>query len=146
LRRDREYISIWGYWNGPDDKLAARDGNYLEGINALRAWREGIISKEEYVSLMQQVREDLLAAGVEDLNLRGSHILLSRRRNTIELIRDHDGVPKARICTFELLRMSGDWEEQDRYGSERGKCPVPGTRHRQNDCDFHPVYRSGLVC
>lgn len=110
LRRDRDYISIWGYWNGPDDKLAARDGDYFEGINALRAWREGIISKEEYVSLMLHIRERLLAINVEDLNLRGSHILLSRQFNNTELIRDRDGLPEARICTFELLRMSDGWE------------------------------------
>jgi len=110
LRRNRDYISIWGYWNGPDDKLAARDGDYFEGINALRAWREGIISKEEYVSLMLHIRERLLAINVEDLNLRGSHILLSRQFNNTELIRDRDGLPEARICTFELLRMSDGWE------------------------------------
>ena len=109
LQSDRDYISIWGYWNGPDDKLAARDGDYFEGINAMRAWREGIISKEEYVSLMLHIRERLLAVNVEDLNLRGSHILLSRRCNTMELVRDRDGLPDARICTFELLRMSDGW-------------------------------------
>jgi len=117
LRRDAEYISIWGYWNGPDDRLASRDGDYLEGRNALSAWREGIISEEEYVSLMQQIREKLLAVGVEDLNLRGSHILLSRRCDTKELIRDRDGLPEARICTFDLLRMSGDFG-----GIEAGKA------------------------
>ena len=109
LRPGREYISIWGYWSGPDDRPSGQDRENFEGIDALRAWREGIISEEEYVGLMEHVRERLLAENVEDLNLRGRHILLSRRRNTRELIRKRDGTPEARICTFDLLRMSGDW-------------------------------------
>ncbi len=114
LRSDRDYIIIWGYWNGPDDMLAVRDGDYFEGVNALRAWREGIITKEEYVSLMEHIREKLRVLKVEDLNLRGTHILLSRRCSTGELMRDRDGFPEARICTFELLRMFDGRKETDR--------------------------------
>jgi len=111
LRHYHDYIIIWGYWNGPDDMLAARDGDYFEGINALRAWREGIITEAEYVDLMERIREKLRTLKVEDLNLRGSHILLSRRSNAGELIREQDGFPETRICNFELLRMSEGWEE-----------------------------------
>ena len=109
LRNDHDYIIIWGYWNGPDDMLAARDGDYFEGINALRAWREGIIAEDEYVGLMKRTREKLRGLKVEDLNLRGSHILLSRRFSTGELIRDQNGFPETRICNFELLRMADGW-------------------------------------
>ncbi len=106
LRSDRVYINIWGYWNGPDDMLAARDEDHFEGVNALRAWREGIIDKPEYVDLMECTGQKLRAVGVEDLNLRGTHILLSRRCRTGELVRDPEGIPEARICSFELLRDS----------------------------------------
>jgi hypothetical protein len=111
LKSDHDYIIIWGYWNGPDDMLAARDADYVEGVNALRAWREGIITEEEYVGLMERIRERLRVLKVEDLNLRGTHILLSRQFNTGELIRDHNGSPVTRICNFELLRMSDGREE-----------------------------------
>lgn len=110
LRRDRNYIIIWGYWNGPDDILAARDGDYLEGINALRAWREGLINEEQYVRLMVSVRERLAQLKIEDLNLRGTHILLSRRTRTGKLICNPDGTLETRICNFELLRMADGWE------------------------------------
>jgi hypothetical protein len=112
LRNDHDYIIIWGYWNGPDDMLAARDGDYFEGVNALRAWREGIITEEEYVSLMERIRRRLRGLKVEDLNLRGSHILLSRRFSTGELIRDREDSLETRICNFELLRMSDGWETE----------------------------------
>ena len=92
--------------------LAARDGDYFEGVNALRAWREGVITEEEYVSLMERIREKMRALEVEDLNLRGSHILLSRRFSTGDLIRDKEGSLETRICNFELLRMSNGWETE----------------------------------
>jgi len=103
LQKNRDYISIWGYWNGPDEKLAAKDGDYYEGIDALRAYREGIIDRDEYIDLLKIARDRLLKVGVEDLNLRGNHILLSldnRRR----LIRDSQGLPEIRICNFEFLK------------------------------------------
>jgi hypothetical protein len=111
LKSDHDYIIIWGYWNGPDDMLAARDADYVEGVNALRAWREGIITEEEYVGLMERIRERLRVLKVEDLNLRGTHILLSRQFNTGELIRDHNDSLVTRICNFELLRMSDGQEK-----------------------------------
>ncbi|MFH1567027.1 MAG: hypothetical protein ABIL09_03440, partial [Gemmatimonadota bacterium] len=110
LTPDRDYITIWGYWNGPDEKLAVQDGDYLEGINALRAWREGFITEDTYVAMMERVRQQLKALSVEDLNLRGTHILLSRRVASGELLRDADGFPETRICTFELLRMTEGWD------------------------------------
>jgi hypothetical protein len=118
LRRDHDYIIIWGYWNGPDDMLAARDGDYFEGVNALQAWREGIITEEEYVDLMERIRERIRSLKVEDLNLRGTHILLSRRCSTGELIRDCNNAFETRICNFELLRMAGGQEgERQSNGS-----------------------------
>jgi hypothetical protein len=109
LRSDHDYITIWGYWNGPDEKLADRDGDYFEGVNALRAWREGLITEPVYVSLMERIRERLREVQVVDLNLRGTHILLSRRAGSGRLVVDADGYPEFRICTFELLSVTNDW-------------------------------------
>jgi hypothetical protein len=103
LQRAHNYIIIWGYWNGLDEKLAVNDGDYLEGINALSAYRDGIIVRDEYLSLLRLKEERLKTAGFEDLHLRGSHVLLSL--NSLgRLQRDAGGVPEMRICNFELLR------------------------------------------
>jgi hypothetical protein len=103
LRKDHKYIIIWGYWNGLDEKLAVHDGDYLEGINALSAFREGIISRDEYVSLLKRKKERLANVGFEDLHLRGSHVLLSLDSRG-KLLRDAEGIPEMRICNFELLK------------------------------------------
>jgi hypothetical protein len=103
LRGDHNYIIIWGYWNGLDEKLAVNDGDYLEGINALSAFREGIISRDEYISLLKRKEERLRRAGFEDLHLRGSHVLLSLDSRG-RLVKDPDGIPEMRICNFELIK------------------------------------------
>jgi len=103
LKKNRDYISIWGYWNGPDEKLAAKDGEYYEGINTLRAYKEGIITEKQYFDLLQIAKEKLLQAGFEDLNFRGNHLLISfdSKRN---LVTDNHGIPEIRICNFEFLK------------------------------------------
>jgi hypothetical protein len=103
LKEDHNYIIIWGYWNGLDEKLAVNDGDYLEGINALSAFREGVISRDEYMSLLKRKEERLKRAGFEDLHLRGSHVLLSLDSRG-KLVKDTSGIAEMRICNFELIR------------------------------------------
>jgi hypothetical protein len=103
LRPDRDYIIIWGFWNGPDEKLAEADGDYYEAMDALCAYREAKLSRDEYIALLQRTRDSLRDVGIEDLNLRGSHLLLSLDKEG-RLIRDRRSLPEVRICNFELLR------------------------------------------
>jgi hypothetical protein len=103
LKKDHEYIIIWGYWNGTDEMLASYDGNYYTAINALSAYRQHVISKTIYFTVMETVRNRMLAVGVEDLNLRGTHILLSMN-SAHEIVTGGDGLPETRICNFELLK------------------------------------------
>ena len=45
LSSDRDYITIWGYWNGPDDALAAKDEVIYDGIDALAALDGAALSR-----------------------------------------------------------------------------------------------------
>jgi hypothetical protein len=103
LSRQHEYLSIWGYWNGPDDALAEKDEPVYRGIDALAAYRESRLTQRGYVKLMRAVKQRLAAAGVEDLNLRGNHLILSIDREE-NLALDDKGLPLVRICNFELLK------------------------------------------
>jgi hypothetical protein len=106
LRPDRNYITVWGYWNGPDELLAVRDGEYYTGMGLLHAYREGVLSKEDLDELLEKERRRLAQAGVEDLNLRPEHLMITRDHEG-QLIRDVDGGLEVRLCNFELLRRSG---------------------------------------
>lgn len=113
LQAQRDYILIWGFWNGPDESLAWRDEDHWQAVSALQALREGILDEAAYFLLMRRVQDRLLEVGVEDLNLRGSHILLSLQAGR-ELVRTPEGEPDYRICSFELLA-----------GPELEDTPVP---------------------
>jgi hypothetical protein len=63
------------------------------------------------MDLMERIRLKLSAIQVVDLNLRGSHILLSRRVDSKELVLDDDGQPEFRICTFQLLSTTDGWSD-----------------------------------
>lgn len=103
LMKDHGYITIWGYWNGPDEKLADKDEDYYEGINALTAYREEVIDEKEYLNLVENTKKKLAGIGVEDLNLRGNHLLISFDSNK-KMITDKEGNPDVRICNFEFLK------------------------------------------
>ena len=103
LGRHREYISIWGYWNGPDDMLAVKDESIYEGVNALAAYRDGRLTQRAYLKVMRATKKLLAEGGIEDLSLRGDHLLLSVNRSG-ELANDTSGLPLVRISNFELLK------------------------------------------
>ncbi len=103
LSRQHEYVTIWGYWNGPDEVLADKDEAIYRGIDALAAYREGRLSQRGYVRTMRAAKRRLAAIGIEDLSLRGNHLLLSIDRDQ-HLAVDEEGLPLTRICNFELLK------------------------------------------
>ncbi len=105
LSRNHEYLGIWGYWNGPDDVLAVKDEVVYKGIDALSAYRDGRLTQRGYVRVMRAAKKHLAAAGIEDLSLRGNHLLLSIDR-TEKLAVDASGQPTVRICNFELLKQA----------------------------------------
>jgi len=106
LEPDHDYIIIWGYWNGPDELLAEKDENYYTGVNALSAYRDGLIEQGTYLRMMQATRDRLTAFGVEDLNLRGNHLILSIDKQGRLLADPATHLPAVRICNFEMLRRA----------------------------------------
>jgi len=103
LGRHHEHIIIWGYWNGPDELLAVKDEEIYTGVDALTAYGQDRITEEEYNRVVETSEQRLAQAGIRDLNLRGSHLLLSLDRSG-HLVTDDRGIPAVRICNFELLR------------------------------------------
>jgi len=108
LKKHHDYIILWGYWNGSDEMLAAFDGKYLTPISALNAYRYNIITKELYFEIMEKIQHKMQMAGFEDLNLRGTHIIISLDEDR-NIISENDGLPEARICNFEYInRVQAD--------------------------------------
>jgi hypothetical protein len=102
LRKHQDYIIFWGYWNGPDEMLAQQDESPFKSIDVLLAYRTGLIDETLYQMLLALTKEKLAAVGIEDLNLKGNHILLATD-NDNHLVLDPEGVPEIRIYNFEFL-------------------------------------------
>jgi hypothetical protein len=103
ISEDHEYITIWGFWNGPDELLALHDGQYYHAVNADQACQQGLISPETLLDLLTRIRTRLARAGFEHLNLKPPHLLISFSPEN-KLATDTLGKPEVRLCNFELVR------------------------------------------
>jgi len=104
VRNDCDYITIWGFWNGPDQLLAAHDGRHYSSINARRALAHHFITQERMAELVQSKANKLARCGLEDLNLKPDHLLISFDSEH-NLVLDTFGKPEVRLCNFELVRQ-----------------------------------------
>ena len=103
LKKHHNYIILWGYWNGTDEMLANYDGKHYTALNALSAYRQHLISEVTYFAVMEKIRDKMIELGVEDLNLRGTHILLALDDNR-DIVTGEGELPVTRICNFALLK------------------------------------------
>jgi hypothetical protein len=102
-RKEYDYITIWGFWNGPDELLAAQDGKFYQAFNAKLAFTSKLISEQMLAELMQMIARRLDRCGFEDLNAKPDHLLISFDAEQ-KLVLDTMGKPELRLCNFELLR------------------------------------------
>jgi len=102
-RKENDYITIWGFWNGPDELLAAQDGKFYQAFNARRALTNRLISEQTVSELMAMMARRLERCGFEDLNAKPDHLLISFDAGQ-QLVRDTMGKPELRLCNFELIR------------------------------------------
>jgi len=98
-----DYITIWGYWNGPDELLASQDGQFYKAYNAKHASVNGMISGDMLKELMHARAAYVAQCGFEDLNPKPDHLLISFDPAQ-KLVLDSAGKPEVRRCNFELIR------------------------------------------
>ncbi len=101
LREDHNYISIRGYYNGPDEWVAAQRGFYRP-FDLERAALEGILSREECLKLLDVTRSRLKNVGYDGTLLELNDILIALDPDG-KIVMDSEHLPEARICNFELL-------------------------------------------
>ena len=105
LQAGHDYITIWGYWNGPDEMLADRDGEYYTGVNAAHANRQGWLPDAVLRQILDREVQRLASAQIEALNLKSDHLLLSLDPKGA-LRMSSDGLPGARLCNFQFLKRT----------------------------------------
>jgi hypothetical protein len=100
---EHDYMTIWGFWNGPDEVLAAGDGRFYHAVNAKQAFAHKIISEQMLAELMQLKASRLARCGFEDLNPKPDHLLISFDAAD-QMVIGTSGKPEAHLCNFELIR------------------------------------------
>jgi hypothetical protein len=105
LREDHNYITIRGYYNGPDSWVAKQEGQLDKPVNLLAAQEEGLLPPGEYDRLMGTTQRRLREIGCDGSLLKGNDLLLIITPQG-EIIKDAAGNPEARICNVELIRKA----------------------------------------
>lgn len=103
LRREYDYVTIWEFWNGPDELLAAQDGRFYHAVNAKRAFANKLIPAQSLEELLELKALRLADAGFEDLNPKPDHLLISFD-DTNKLVLGATGKLEVRLCNFEFVR------------------------------------------
>ncbi|MBC7237936.1 MAG: hypothetical protein H5T69_19000, partial [Chloroflexi bacterium] len=102
LRKEHNYITIRGFYNGPDEYVATHDGHLYLALDLPRAERAGILGYEEVDELLEIVRARLRNIGYDGTLLEKNDILIACDENG-KLIRDRENLPEMRICNLELI-------------------------------------------
>ncbi len=107
LREDRQYLTLWQYWEGSSmDMLLYPHGRY-EPVNLLMAYYRGIIDRKEYESILRYTEFKLSTKGFHDFASKSTHIILLLDREGV-LVKDETGMPLYRYCNFALIKKPAE--------------------------------------
>jgi hypothetical protein len=102
LQRRYNYITIRGYYNGPDEWVAEHETGLFTPIDLTRAPDMGFFNESRCESLLGAVQEKLKNAGYDGSLLRKNDLLLAMD-NKGNLMKNSEGDPEMIICNFELI-------------------------------------------
>ena len=102
LRKNKNYITIRGFYNGTDSWVASHEGRLFQPSDLTQALLNGILKHEECLELLDITRARLKNVGYDGTLLELNDIIVSLDPDGI-LVRDSENIPEARICNFELI-------------------------------------------
>jgi hypothetical protein len=100
----RNYITIWDYWNGPEEADAVTGKPVARSANAAQALERGLLDRQGAIDLVAEFKEALSRLGVEALRLLPEHILLCIDEEQA-LARDESGRLISCLCNFQYLSL-----------------------------------------
>jgi hypothetical protein len=102
LRKDHDYITIRGFYNGPDSWVASHEGQFYKPFDLETARSEKILKNDDCLKLRDVTISRLKNVGYDGTLLELNDILISIDPAN-NIVRDKDNLPEAIICNFELL-------------------------------------------
>ncbi|RJQ21437.1 MAG: hypothetical protein C4560_03905 [Nitrospiraceae bacterium] len=102
LQENHNYITIRGYYNGPDQWVARQTGPLYVPVDLAKAVTRGLIDENPCRMLLKKVKENLKDVGYDGSLLKFNDLLLATGDKG-EIVRDNSGSPLVIICNFELI-------------------------------------------
>lgn len=102
LQENHNYITIRGYYNGPDHWVAEHESSLFAPIDISKAPSKGILDESQCQRHLDEVKEKLENAGYDGSILKTNDLLLAVGNNG-ELMKSNTGEPEVIICNFELI-------------------------------------------
>jgi hypothetical protein len=102
LRFDRNYVTIRGYFNGPDEWVATHEGKLCQPHDLHEAAVTGLIPREDCEKLLLSARARLANLRYDGRLLELNDLLISVDPAG-QIVRDKEYLPEVRICNFELI-------------------------------------------
>ena len=106
LQENHNYITIRGYYNGPDHSVAEQGPLYVP-VDLSKAVYKGIIDESECRMFLDKVKENLKNAGYDGSLLKTNDLLLAIDSKG-EIMKNNSGGPEVIICNFELIWKISD--------------------------------------
>jgi len=107
LQENHNYITIRGYYNGPDEWVAQQKGALYVPVDLARAVSRELIDETQGRLLLNKIKENLKDVGYDGSLLKPNDLLLATN-NDNEVVRDNTGNPLVIVCNFELI-----WKIED---------------------------------
>jgi hypothetical protein len=115
LQENHNYITIRGYYNGPDQWVAQQKGTLYVPVDLARAVIKELIDETQCRLLLNKVKENLKDVGYDGSLLKPNDLLLATNDKN-EIMRDNTGNPLVIICNFELIWKVSDFTiDLDRF-------------------------------
>jgi hypothetical protein len=102
LGEDHNYISIRGYYNGPDEWVSKQEGSLLTPVDLAKAVRKRIINESQSKKFLDKVIARLREAGYDGSLLKANDLLLAVDAKG-GIMKDKSREPDVIICNFEVI-------------------------------------------
>jgi hypothetical protein len=103
LLSDHNYITLRGYFNGPDEWVAKQAGGLCRPIDLDQALAKRLVDQSAHRKVFEKTLSDLKNIGYDGSLLRGNDLLCAIGPENAFLI-DASGEIEVRICNFELVK------------------------------------------
>jgi hypothetical protein len=107
LSEHHNYITIRGYYNGPDEWVSKHEGTLLTPVDLVKAVRKKIMSDAQCGQLLEKFMARLHEAGYDGSLLKPNDLLLAIDSQGV-IMKDKSGEPDVIICNFEVLWKVAD--------------------------------------